>query len=213
MSPFLGREPARLEQHVVGDADLAHVVQGGAFAQKFALMFGHAYGPAQQPADLAHADDVAPGLVVLVFRGAAQAVHDLPAGLLQFGGALVHQVLQVFLVLAVFAHQPGAFKDLVQGVVKDVQVVQRLGDEVPGAHAHGRQGVLHDAHPGKHDDGHLRDLGHGVLDEGVAVHHRHVQVHHHGLHFLAMGQKRIQAFLAVGGLQGVELLVLQVGAE
>jgi len=120
-------------------------VQGRALAQHLAALLGQAHGLGKQGADFTHADDVPSGLVVLVLRRAAQALHDLAAGGLKLRSALMHQLLQVVLVGPVLADQPGLFKDLLQCVVENLKIVQRLGDEVPGAQTHGLEGVLHDA--------------------------------------------------------------------
>jgi len=69
--PLVRVELAGFEQDGVGDADLAEVVQGRAFPQPVAFLRGKPHGPAEQGADLAHAQDVPSGLVVLELGGAA----------------------------------------------------------------------------------------------------------------------------------------------
>nr|WP_244560585.1 hypothetical protein [Azospirillum oryzae] len=90
--PFLGVEPAGLQQHMVGDADLADVVQGRRL-QQLRGESGRAAGrQGQMMGDLRHARDMLAGLVVAELPGAAQAADDLALGRfqLQAGGLQFH---------------------------------------------------------------------------------------------------------------------------
>ena len=95
----LGRvELARLQQDVVGDADLADVVQRAGVAQQLGLL-GVMPDLAREPlAEPAHALDVHAGLGVAPLHGHAEPVGDLALRLGEVGRALAHALLEQLVV-------------------------------------------------------------------------------------------------------------------
>jgi hypothetical protein len=98
-------------------------------------------------------------------------------------------------------------------MIQNAEIRKRLGDEVPGPEPHGPQGVLHHAHPGQDHDGRLGSQNHRLLDERIAIHHRHVQIHDNGPHRFPVRRQDIQALAAVPGLQDLVVHVLEMGAK
>ena len=111
----LGRvELAGLQQDLVGDAHLAHVVQGAGVPQQVGLDDAHPDLAREPLAHLAHSLDVHAGLGVAPFHRDAQAVRDLALRVGEVGRALAHALLEQLVVAAdSIAHAP--FGELAPG--------------------------------------------------------------------------------------------------
>ena len=91
--PLLAVEALGLQQHAVGDADLADVVQDAGVAQEVRLLDAHAHRAAEPLAEPAHSLDVQAGLAVSRLRCLTEPAHDLELRLAQLLGTLAYPLL------------------------------------------------------------------------------------------------------------------------
>ena len=97
---FVFGEPARLEQHGIGDADLADVVEQRGLLQRRNDFFRQAEGLADQPSVAADAKHVLARVVVAIFGGAGEAMNQVASRILKFGGPLSHGRFQIVAVVS-----------------------------------------------------------------------------------------------------------------
>ena len=96
--PLVGVERPGLGQDLVGDADLAHVVERAGVAQQLRLGGRHADRQAEPLAEAADALDVQPGLGVAPLDRHAEPLDDLDLGLPQLLRALADALLEQLVV-------------------------------------------------------------------------------------------------------------------
>ena len=112
---FLRSQLARLEQDMVGNADLADVVHHGGVHQQFRLRLQKTGCQPQQFAEIAHPHDMHAGFVVTIIGRTPQLLeHDqmrllqLPVAALQLPGALRHHLLQAVALVGQGQMRPDA---------------------------------------------------------------------------------------------------------
>ena len=178
--PFLRGELPRFQQDAVGDADLAHVVQGAGVQQQLATPGAQAGGQAQGLTALAHADDVHAGFVVAVFAGAAQAADNLELGAVQLIRPLAHLGLHDVALPAVLPIED-AHLEKVAHPGQHLAALERLGDEILGSQLQGLQAGRRVQVGAEHQHGQeivADSIGQGFEDL-EAVHLRHADVEKH----------------------------------
>jgi hypothetical protein len=74
--PLARRQRPWLEQHAVGDADLADIVHRRDVQDQVGLGFVQAGGKCDEPRVVGHPDHVQAGLIVAVLGGAAQPLDN-----------------------------------------------------------------------------------------------------------------------------------------
>jgi len=175
-----GCQRTGLEQHGVGDADLADVVQRGRFAEQAGLGGGKAKGRCEPVCGRADTDSVIGGDVVAVLAHQRQPLHQSGVGQLELLGAGLHLRLQLLVLLAeADVEHPGCQE--VGDAQRGLGDVDGLGEEVVRAQGQGGppgagRGVGGDYEPGDQVGG-----GDGGLESPEhleAVHVGHVQVEH-----------------------------------
>jgi hypothetical protein len=92
--PLLRGQRALLEQHAIGDRDLADVVHRGGVHELLGLGLGHPDVEGELGAHAAHPRDVDAGGVVARLGRVGEAADELELALAQVGGALAHLDLQ-----------------------------------------------------------------------------------------------------------------------
>jgi hypothetical protein len=92
--PLLRGQRALLEQHAIGDRDLADVVHRGGVHELLGLGLGHPDVAGELGAHAAHPRDVDAGGVVARLGRVGEAPDELELALAQVGGALAHLDLQ-----------------------------------------------------------------------------------------------------------------------
>ena len=171
-------ERTGLEQHRVGNAHLADVVQRRGPADKLHVVRGQRHGARQPAGQLADTARVVARVFVAVLGGARQPVEHLVARLLEFLRTQPDDAFQGAVVLEQLAVQRAGLQQ-VTDAQHDLDRVERLGPDVAGTQL---QGALLDGRvPVARDDEHrqLPDGGQQVLhqlEQGEAVEPGHVQV-------------------------------------
>ena len=174
-------EGAGLEQHPVGDLDLAEVVQRGSEPDQLGTVVVDAQLQRDRPRGVADPADVLAGVVVAELRGQRKPVHGFGLGPPELGGAVPDAGLQRAVVVLQSRVQPARLQEVVHPQ-QDLGAVERLGDEVhrptgEGPVAGGRVGV-----GGQDEDRQVRPVFVEVLqqvDHLEPVHGRHVEVQQH----------------------------------
>lgn len=193
---LLGRQAARLVEDVLGNADLADVVQGGGGDDEADLFLGQMVyvglfdQPAQQhPGHGLHLKHVLGALAVAELDDVAEnADHDIAVPLIAVDLVGDH------------AHQPllvGVEPERVLDAALDDVRVERTADVVGNAETVAALDGLAVVGGGDHDDRNLVDpaeLVH-VLEHGKAVHLRHIDVEQHQIdvHILLEHPERLRA--------------------
>ena len=193
---LLGRQAARLVEDVLGNADLADVVQGGGGDDEADLFLGQMVyvglfdQPAQQhPGHGLHLKHVLGALAVAELDDVAEnADHDIavPLVAVDLVGDHAHQPLLV-----------GVEPERVLDAALDDVRVERTADVVGNAETVAALNGLAVVGGGDHDDRNLVDpaeLVH-VLEHGKAVHLRHIDVEQHQIdvHILLEHPERLRA--------------------
>mmetsp|Transcript_10422 Transcript_10422/g.42406 ORF Transcript_10422/g.42406 Transcript_10422/m.42406 type:complete len:382 (-) Transcript_10422:962-2107(-) len=139
---FVRRELAGLEQDVVGDADLADVVQRRGMQQQVQFVVRQAEPAADELGVMGHAQDVGAGLGVTELRCPRQPQHGLQLAHAQRGGGPAHLERQVGRVLQQAGAGPRE-REQVAGAGRELDAIDRLGQEVIGPAGQGAvAGVL-----------------------------------------------------------------------
>ena len=113
---------------------------------------------------------------------------------------LLNLLAQAVIFLLEAAAAQGAFDEQLH-LIK----VQRLGDKMIGAAAHGLHGGFHAAVGGHHDADRRLGQGHGLLQEFHAIIAAEAQIGEH--HINAVVAKMLQGLRGIGGHKAVELVL------
>ncbi len=178
--PFRGVELVSLEQDLVGDADLADVVQRRGELDRLRLVVLESQSVGDQPRIARHADQVVARLFVAEFAGAGKAQKGLLFALPHLARCILDHVLEQ--PPAVFQHQVLAAQcEQVAATRQALARVHRLGEEVGDAGIERRVAHLAIVVHRHHHDRHMLVARQRAqaLHQFDAVHVRHHVIDQH----------------------------------
>ena len=161
---LLGAERRRLAQDVVGDRDLADVVQRARDPDQVALVVREPEPPRDQLAAAADALDVLPGLVVAELRRGREAVDRLLTRPAELGRPLGDELLEPDVMSPVLDLQ-AAPPQRVGDPDVDLAVPERLDDVAVRSERERRLRKLRIVGATDHHHGHIRAAADDVVDE------------------------------------------------